>query len=104
MSLKTFLLHGIDRPAFDPAIVKALELQRVDLRTVHRQWMQIGIRNDAGQVYRLIGVPGGSAWHGALNTMLGLGFVDELSDSRKSKEGCDAIFSRTGSASCDIPS
>ncbi|MBP0624722.1 hypothetical protein [Cupriavidus consociatus] len=79
-------------PSFDTEVVKALELRVADLRSVHREWMQLGIRNETGQLYRIVGVAGGNAWLETLDVMRMLGFVNELDGSRKSTEGCDTIF------------
>lgn len=94
MSLKTALLPGKTVAAFDADIVAALKLKTADPKAISQERMQLGIRNEAGDIYRAIGVTGMTAWMGAIESMLSLGFADELADAINPKHGCDAIFSR----------
>ncbi|MFS8981251.1 hypothetical protein PO002_44010 [Cupriavidus necator] len=94
MPLKSFLFLGKAIPAYDEEIVMALKLTVAELSLVHEEWMQLGIRNEVGDLYRVVGVTGDIEWVQALVTMRLLGYVDELAGCLRPKEGCDVIFSR----------
>jgi len=55
--------------------------------------MLIGVRNEDGEIYRLIGASKKNSFMNAVEELFDLGLVDELEDTEETKEGCDAIFS-----------
>ena len=55
--------------------------------------MTIGIRNEAGQVYRGIQTVGMGEFMAVIGALQDLGLTDELADAAGMREGCDAIFS-----------
>lgn len=55
--------------------------------------MRIGIRNEAGAIYRAVETTGMGDFMGCVNALLDLGLTDELADSTSMREGMDAIFS-----------
>jgi hypothetical protein len=60
---------------------------------VLKEKMLIGVRNEAGEIYRLIGATKVNSFMNAAEELIDLGLVDELQDTEEPKEGCDAIFS-----------
>lgn len=56
--------------------------------------MMIGIRNEAGEIYRGIRTHGLQEFLRVTERLAGAGFVDELADVDGMRERCDAIFSK----------
>ena len=52
----------------------------------------IGIRNEAGELYRLIGATKHNSFTNAVEELMDLDLVDELEDADNPQDGCDAIF------------
>lgn len=91
--MKTSLIEGKKPAHFDKHIVGNILLDVAPLDEVKQEAMLIGIRNEAGEIYRLIGATKLNSFMNASEELLDLGLVDELQDLEEQKEGCDAIFS-----------
>jgi hypothetical protein len=57
--------------------------------------MLIGVRNDDGEIYRLIGATKVNSYNNAVEELEDLGLVDELKDAEAPQDGWDAIFSES---------
>ena len=90
--MKTSLIDGKKPAHFDKHIVGNILLDVAPLDEVKQESMQIGVRNDAGEIYRLIGATKLNSFMNAVEELIDLGLVDELQDTEDRKEGCDAIF------------
>lgn len=95
MSLKTTLIPGVAAPDFDKQITTNLLLDHVTPDEVRQQKLLIGIRNDDGDIYRLIGATKHNSFTNAIEELFDLDLADELQDTEGTREGCDAIFSAT---------
>ena len=93
-SIKTAPVPGKAIAAFDAEVLRTLRLKDSTGKAVSAERMTIGIRNEAGDIYRCIGITGLTLLLNTIDKLAGLGFVDELKDATDSKQGCDAIFSR----------
>lgn len=93
MSLKTTLIPGVAAPDFDQQITTNLLLDHVTPDEVRQQKLLIGIRNDDGEIYRLIGATKHNSFTNAIEELFDLELADELQDTEGTREGCDAIFS-----------
>ncbi|GAB2847117.1 hypothetical protein GCM10027277_13930 [Pseudoduganella ginsengisoli] len=93
MSLKTTLIPGVAAPDFDKQIITNLLLDHVTQEEVRQQKLLIGIRNDDGDIYRLIGATKHNSFNNAIEELFDLDLTDELQDTEGTVEGCDAIFS-----------
>jgi hypothetical protein len=93
MSLKTTLIPGVAAPDFDKQITTNLLLDHVTPDEVRQQKLLIGIRNDDGEIYRLIGATKHNSFTNAIEELFDLDLTDELQDTDGTQEGCDAIFS-----------
>ena len=91
--MKTTLLEGKKPAKFDKHIIGNLLLNVATPDEVRQEKMQIGVRNEAGEIYRLIGATKVNSFMNAVEELFDLGLVDELQDTEGTKEGCDAIFS-----------
>jgi len=91
--VKTALLEGKKPPHFDKHIIGNLLLDVAPADEVRQEKMLIGVRNDAGEIYRLIGATKLNSFMNAVEELFDLGLVDELQDTEEPKDGCDAIFS-----------
>lgn len=93
MSLKTTLLEGYAPAKFDKQITGNLLLSEEPADDVRKEKLLIGIRNEDGDIYRLIGATKHNSFMNAIEELFDLDLVDELQDTEGTREGCDAIFS-----------
>ena len=91
--MKTALLDGIQPPKFDKQIIGNLLLDVAPADEVRQEKMLIGVRNDDGEIYRLIGATKVNSYNNAVEELEDLGLVDELKDADAPQDGWDAIFS-----------
>lgn len=91
--MKTSLIEGRKPAHFDKHIIGNILLDVASLDEVKDEAMLIGVRNEAGEIYRLIGASKLNSFMNASEELLDLGLIDELEDREEQKEGCDAIFS-----------
>jgi hypothetical protein len=91
--VKTALLEGKKPAHFDKHIIGNLLLDVATPDEVREEQMLIGVRNEAGEIYRLIGATKLNSFMNAVEELFDLGLVDELQDTEEPKDGCDAIFS-----------
>ena len=91
--VKTALLEGKKPAHFDKHIIGNLLLDVAPAEEVRQEKMLIGVRNEAGDIYRLIGATKLNSFMNAVEELFDLGLVDELQDTEEPKDGCDAIFS-----------
>ncbi len=90
--MKTSLIDGKKPAHFDKHIIGNLLLDVAPLDEVKEEPMIIGVRNEAGEIYRLIGATKLNSFMNAVEELADLGLEDELEDTEEQKEGCDAIF------------
>ncbi len=90
--MKTSLIEGKKPAHFDKHIVGNLLLDVAPLDEVKEEPMLIGVRNEAGEIYRLIGATKLNSFMNAVEELADLGLEDELENTEEQKEGCDAIF------------
>lgn len=91
--MKTALLDGITPANIDKQIIGNLLLDVASAAEVRQEKLLIGVRNEAGEIYRLIGAPKANNYTNAVEELEDLGLVDELQGTEGTEEGCDAIFS-----------
>lgn len=92
-SLKTSLLDGKKQAKFDQHIVGNLLMDHIALDQVRAEKLLIGVRNEDGEIYRLIGTQRQGSFKNAVEELFDLGLIDELEDTDATVEGCHAIFS-----------
>ena len=91
--MKTSLIEGKKPAHFDKHIIGNILLDVAPLEEVKQEAMLIGVRNEAGEIYRLIGATKLNSFMNAVEELADLGLEDELENTEEQKEGCDAIFS-----------
>jgi hypothetical protein len=91
--LKTTLLDGVKPAKFDKQITTNLLLESTTPDEVRKEKLLIGVRNEDGEIYRLIGATKHNSFNNAVEELADLDLVDELEDVEGTTEGCDAIFS-----------
>ena len=91
--MKTSLLDGNTPAKFDKHIIGNLLLTVGTPDEVRQEKMLIGVRNETGAIYRLIGATKINSFMNAVEELIDLGLINELEDTEGSKDGCDAIFS-----------
>ena len=90
--MKTTLLDGKKPAKIDKQIIGNLLLNVAGPDEVREEKMLIGIRNEDGDIYRLIGASKANSFMNAVEELDDLGLVDELHDSDGPQDGFDAIF------------
>ena len=91
--MKTTLLEGKKPAKFDKHIIGNLLLDVATPDEVRQEKLLVGVRNEDGEIYRLIGATKHNSFMNAIEELFDLGLTDELQDSDDIVEGCDAIFS-----------
>lgn len=91
--MKTALIEGKKPAHFDKHIIGNILLDVAPEDEVRQEEMLIGVRNEAGDIYRIIGATKLNSFMNAVEELFDLGLVDELQDTEEPKDGCDAIFS-----------
>lgn len=91
--MKTALIDDKKPAHFDKHIIGNILLDVTPLDEVQQEPMLIGVRNEAGEIYRLIGATKLNSYMNAVEELFDLGLADELENTEEPKEGCDAIFS-----------
>lgn len=88
--MQTKLIEGKSLRANDAEILAAVTKEA---RDGGGNTMVIGIRNEAGQIYRGIQTVGMGEFMAVVGALVDLGLTDELANAFSMREGCDAIFS-----------
>ena len=91
--MKTALIDDKKPAHFDKHIIGNILLDVAPLDEVQQEAMLIGVRNEDGEIYRLIGATKPNSYMNACEELFDLGLADELENTEEPKEGCDAIFS-----------
>lgn len=91
--MKTALIDGKRIAKFDKNIIGNLLLNDATPENVREEKMIIGIRNEAGEIYRIIGATKLTSYMNAVEELFELGLTDELQDADGTRFGCDSIFS-----------
>ncbi|MFL9923420.1 hypothetical protein PQR62_04030 [Herbaspirillum lusitanum] len=94
MMSKTALVAGIERSSFDGGLVGCMPVRSVSLADACQMPLRIAIRNEDGEIYRVIGANGSEDFFQALSQLTALNFFDELSDPDRPGDGYHAIFVR----------
>lgn len=90
--MKTSLLEGKKPAKFDKHIIGNLLLDVAPADEVRQEALIVGVRNEDGEIYRLIGASTHRSFMNAVEELFDLDLVDELEDVDDPVEGCDAIF------------
>lgn len=90
--MKTSLLDGKKPAKFDKHIIGNLLLDVAPADEVRAEALIVGVRNEDGEIYRLIGASTHRSFMNAVEELFDLDLIDELEDVDDPVEGCDAIF------------
>ena len=90
--VKTALVEGKKAADFDKLIMGNLLLTLAPLEEVKKMKMVVGIRNEAGEIFRLIGAANLNSYMNAVEELFDLELVDELEKVEGTRHGCYAIF------------
>ena len=90
--MKTALLEGKKPARFDKTIIANILLEQASEGEVRNEKMLIGLRNEDGEIYRLIGATKPNSFMNAVEELDDMGLEDELQDSDGPQDGYDAIF------------
>ncbi len=90
--MKTALIERVQIAKIDSAIIGNLLLEQASVAEVRREALIIGIRNEAGEIYRIIGADRLASYTNAVEELADLELVDELQDAHSARDGYDSIF------------
>ncbi|MEB0012593.1 hypothetical protein QN379_18200 [Glaciimonas sp. Gout2] len=91
--MKTTLIATQQIGKFDAEILNKLKPHSLEISAVRKERMIIGIRNEQGEIYRVIGVTGLTLFMDAIYQLVELNMIDELEALDHPQDGYDAIFS-----------
>lgn len=91
--MKTALIDGVRVAKIDSTIIGNLLLDHASVAEVRQETLLIGIRNEAGEIYRIIGADKLASYLNAVEELVDLELVDELQDAKSARDGYDSIFS-----------
>lgn len=89
--MQTKLIQGT-APRADDKAIKALIKAETDPYGGGPGTMVVGIRNDAGQLYRTIETSGMGEYMRVIASLQALGLRDEVASGERMRESCDSIF------------
>jgi hypothetical protein len=89
--MQTVHLKGKQLASFDADLAAHFGLQPGTERSIDKEKLRIGIRNECGELYRLIGTSNMSEFLMTVDRLQALGFVDENGDAGKTSR-CQAIL------------
>jgi hypothetical protein len=89
---KTALVSGVGTSSFDSGLVIKMRLRSAALRIARQMPLLIAIRNEQGEIYRVIGTSGSGEFFKLMALLDALDFFDELSDPDLPGGGYHAIF------------
>lgn len=90
--MKTALIEGKKTAKYDKTIIANILLEQAGESEVRKEKMVIGLRNEDGEIYRLIGATKPNSFMNAVEELEDMGLEDELQDSDGPQGGYDAIF------------
>jgi len=91
--MKTALVDGAQPATFDTALFLAMDLIPEQTKVVRMESILIGIRNEYGHIYRVIGVTGMSSFLEVTAKLRELGYRDETVEQCEADQGFDAVLS-----------
>ncbi|MET0962172.1 MAG: hypothetical protein ABWY05_05045 [Noviherbaspirillum sp.] len=94
--MNTTLIEGKQRAEYDAAVLKAMTLAPPALQSVSAERLLVGIRNEQGDVYRVIRISGLGNFLALIGKLRELGFSDEFAEASGDKEGFDVVVARAG--------
>lgn len=91
--VKTTLIDGKQAATFDTTLFIAIDLIPAEPHIVWTESLLIGIRNEFGEIYRVIGVTGMSSFVDLAAKLHALGYRDEAVSADEADQGLDAVMS-----------
>ena len=90
--MKTALIDGVPIAQIDSTIIGNLLLDHTTVGEVRKETLIIGIRNETGDIYRIIGADKLGSYTNAVEELIDLEMVDELHAAPRAVDGYDSIF------------
>jgi hypothetical protein len=91
--MNTTLIEGKQLAEYDATVLKTINLIPSTPQSVSAQRLLVGIRNEHGDVYRVIKIAGLNNFLDLIGKLRDLGFIDELAEAYGDKQGFDAVIS-----------
>jgi hypothetical protein len=90
----TALVSNVEKSSFDGGLVSAVSARSVAFNIAAAMSLRIAIRNEDGDIYRVIGINDSDDFFLTVRQLVALNFFDELSDEDQPGNGYHAIFIR----------
>lgn len=101
--MKTAVVEGAELGAFDKYLMSAMEMVDTPDWTVRNERYLLGMLNEKGEIYRLMGVADLRNFVSVLNKLRALRYTDQIADGGDAEEGFDTIASAPHERSGDRP-
>ena len=92
--MNTTVIEGSPVAEYDSIVLDAMNLIQPTPQHVSAKRLLVGIKNEQGNVYRVIKISGLGEFLALIGKLRDLGFTDELAEAYGDKEGFDAIVAR----------
>lgn len=90
--MKTFLIERKQPAVFDPVLLCTSKMTPATLAEVWSENLVLGIRNEQGDIYRVIGVSTLQTFLLLIQNVRRLGYEDDMVDATETGQGLDAII------------
>jgi len=94
--VNTTLIEGKALAEFDAIVLNTFGLIPQTPQAASAERLLLGIRNEHGDVYRVVRISGLNNFLDVIGKLRDLGFIAELAEAYGDKEGFDAIVSAPG--------
>jgi hypothetical protein len=91
--VKTALIEGTSPDAFDESLLNALDMTCAPAWAVRSEVFLVGVLNDRGEIYRIVGVPDLQTFANLLEQLRMLKCFDSIADGDDAENGFDTIVS-----------
>ena len=90
--MNSALFMGVAIAQFDRELFDKLKLRKTTQECVSQEPLRIGIRNEFGHIYRMVGTSKQKHFDKILQQLNDMGFVDELVENDAAAHSYSAIF------------
>lgn len=101
--MKTAVIKGAEPGAFDKNLLAAMEMVDAPAWSVRNETYLLGMLNEKGEIYRLMGVADLRSFVTVLNKLRALRYTDEIADGGDAEQGFDTIAGAPHQRSGDKP-
>jgi hypothetical protein len=91
--LTTALVENTEIASYNDQLMTNLLVQIKDIDVVKKEKLLIGLRNNKGEIFRIIGTSGMQHYNNAIEELIDMEMTNELENASGPQDGFMAIFS-----------